>query len=429
MVVTQRVMAGTRRGKVGAMLRARDVANQAYLRAIAEARADRLVRAALARIAMPQRGATLLAAGKASLAMAAAAVEAWGDAIRGGVVVTKHVAPVLSTGVDLDVRVAGHPVPDERSVAAARELLARAAGADCVLALISGGASALAALPAPGVPLEDKIAVTRALAAAGASIQELNTVRKHLSSIKGGRLAAAARGRVIALLLSDVIGDDPSTIGGGLVAPDRTTCEDALAILAARGVAPPAAVRARLERGARERAARPLDMDVETHVIGGPGLLVDGAIAGAQVAVSQVRRGFTGTVEELADWLAAAEGTVVVGGEPTIRLPPDPGRGGRAQHAALLCARALARTPPPADLDVAILCGASDGTDGPTDDAGGLVDAGTWGRAAAAGVDPDAALAAYDAGRALAAAGDLVTTGPTGTNVCDVFVKACLPRA
>jgi glycerate-2-kinase len=405
----------------------RQVAEKAYARAIAAADPEPLVRHALADVALDPawRDLTIVAIGKAAARMARGAEEALGDRIASRFVVTKDDA--------------GHPVPDERSLRAGRELIVRVAAAERVVALISGGASALACVPAPGLSFDDKIAALRAVAAAGAPIHELNAVRKHLSAIKGGRLALSLRGPCAALLLSDVIGDDPSTIGGGLFAPDPTTYADALAIVDRRGVAIPAAARAHLESGPPE-TPKPGDPRlaadrVDLRVIGGPDLLVDGAIDALRaggVDVVLIERGVTTSVEELAERLAsiASElaardrgGAAVLGGEPTIRIDhPSPGRGGRAQHAALLAALALGRRQFPEDAGVAILCGASDGTDGPTSDAGGLVDPGTIARAALAGHDVDDAVARFDSAPVLAAADSLLTTGPTGTNVCDLFL-------
>jgi hydroxypyruvate reductase len=307
----------------------------------------------------------------------------------------------------------GHPIPDARSIAAGQALLA-AAGAvregERVALVVTGGASAVCALPAWGLSLADKVQTTRALLAAGAEIGAINMVRKHLSAIKGGRLAAATAGEIQAFLLSDVLGDDPSSIGSGPVSPDPTTFADALAVPAPL----PPRVRDALKRGARgelpetPKPGDPCFARVETRVVGSPQTLLD-LLGGGRL--------FRGTVAELvAEIQAAAKvgGRHVWVGEPTLVLPASPGRGGRAQEVALLAAEALG--------GATLLCLATDGTDGPTNDAGAIVDGGTWARVRAAGIDPRAAAAGCDAGTALAAAGDLLTTGPTGTNLTDAYV-------
>jgi hydroxypyruvate reductase len=319
----------------------------------------------------------LIAVGKAASRMAAGVVDAIGaPRIAGGLVVTKdgHARDPLPAQVR--VLEASHPLPDPRSLLAGQALLAEVtAPGEPIWLLVSGGASALAVLPTPGVTLAEKIARTRALMAAGASIQELNAERARLSAIKGGRLVAAARAPVRAFVLSDVVGDDLATIGGGLA------------------------------------------LGAEARVLAGPDDLA-GEAARALGAVDVLRTRFVDSVEALARLLveqALADRVCVIGGEPTLVLGPSPGRGGRAQHAALLCARDLRGS----GFSGAILCAASDGTDGPTDDAGAIVDAGTVDRS---GLDPDDAAARHDAGTLLQAAGDLLVTGPTGNNLCDLYV-------
>jgi glycerate 2-kinase len=378
----------------------RDDALAIFREALAALDPRRLVREALA----PGRRAELWAVGKAAHAMAEGARDA-GSVVRALVVGKEE---------------AGHPSPDARSLAAGRALLARAAALgpdDEVVLALSGGASALAVAPAWGLSLDDKVAATRAVAAAGAPIQALNALRKHVSELKGGRLAAATRARITALVLSDVVGDDPSVVGSGPVAPDPTTFADALAV--ARGV--PAAVTRALEAGARGELPETPKLPfahVALRVLAGPDDLARAAAAAA------ARRGYRATVEtrvaspveELAARLAARAASqgpgeaFVASGEPTISLPPHPGRGGRAQHTALLAAASLRG-------DAVVLCAASDGDDGAGGGAGGLVDAGTAGR-----VDVAAAAAAYESAEALAAAGDQIVTGMTGNNLCDLFI-------
>lgn len=328
--------------------------------------------------AMPRRGERVVAVGKAAVAMAGA---------------------VGGADLIVDPSRAGHPVPDERSLAAGSDLIELVRGAGDVLALISGGASALVVAPAPGVTFAEKLACTRAVAAAGASISDLNCVRKHLSAIKGGGLATLVRGRARVYVLSDVVGDDPSVIGSGLFAADPTTVDDARAICARFEVDPPPF----------RETPKQID-NVELHVVGGPDLLVDAAATALPSADTHKR--FTATVDELAALLAAAPRSLIVGGEPTIRLSPNAGKGGRAQHTALLVARAIAGRD-----DIVVLCGASDGVDGNTPHAGAMVDGTSWARA----THPDRALATHDSSNALAKE-DLLTTGPTGTNVCDLYI-------
>ena len=417
-----------------ASLRAADPARlvRAHLR-------DRAVRAALARV--PGR-LVLAAIGKASVAMARAAQAALGSRLREGIVV----APAPAELPGLRLRVSSHPLPDARGLEAAREVEALAASLgprDLLLLLLSGGASALLPAPVVGLSLEDKVRTTELLLRAGADIHELNAVRKHLSRLKGGGLArTAAPARVLALVLSDVVGDDLSTIASGPAVPDPTTYADALAVLDARALreAVPAAVRARLEAGARgERAETPKPGDrafarVTTRLVGSNRRSVLAAAREAR------RRGFRplvlthrleGEAREVARVLVAilracAETGVparppvalVAGGETTVRVLGD-GEGGRNQELVVAAAGPLADFPVPAM--VASL--ATDGIDGRSDAAGGVADDRTLARAAALGLAPPAAfLAASDSRNFLGPLGDLIVTGPTGTNVTDVTV-------
>ncbi len=446
----------------------RQCTNQAFVSAVADVDPRARTAQALRELTgFELRGpVTLLAAGKAAWQMAAGVIDALGAAaVSGGLVVTKdghagagaRAAPLPPS---VEVRETAHPWPDERSLAAADAMLARAAAAPAsgtIVLAVSGGASSLVCAPVHSVGLADKLAAMRAVAAAGASIQELNVVRKHLSRVKGGWLLEAARARVLALVLSDVVGDDVGTVGGGLAAADPSRFADALAIAARVGAALPTSVRQRFEAGARGGAAAPPETPKRAdgcvvRVIAGPDDLARAAaaaLAARGVEVAHVETRVTDAVESLAARLAAraqalawrlkdgpAPGpgprpalAVVAGGEPVVRFAHGvtPGRGGRAQHTALAVAERLAAMAWPAGVDVSVLCGASDGTDGPTDDAGAIVDSGTWARAAAAGVDPARALAGYDSGTALAAAGDLLTTLPTGSNLCDLFL-VCVAR-
>jgi len=378
----------------------------------------------------------VLGAGKAARAMGRAAAEIAAPACCGGLLLVPH-GEVGMAG-PLDVATGAHPVPDRAGEAATARLLAvvGAAGAETlVVAVLSGGASALLVAPAAGVTLADKQALTAALLAAGADITALNTVRKHCSRVKGGglaRAAAAAKG-LWALVLSDVVGDDPATIASGPTVADPTTFADAAAVVArclAPGAVPPA-VRTHLTRGqtgAVPETVKPGDAAlarVHTVVVGGNG---DAVGAAAQAARA---RGYATRVLEPLTGDAAAQGArlaallrasprdrpvaLVAGGETTVRVCAG-GRGGRCQHLALAAALAHAGEPG------VLLAAGSDGIDGPTDAAGACVDGETVARAAAHGFDAARALAATDSHPLLAATGDLLVTGPTGTNVADLVV-------
>lgn len=326
------------------------------------------------RAALGKRAVHLAAAGKAAraMAMAAGAGAALGARISSRIVVGPEDA--------------AHPVPDARSEAAGRALLQLAGRVPpdaALLMLISGGASSLVAVPAPGLTLAEKVAQTTALAATGAPIAELNRLRTSLSAIKGGRLAAACRAPVITVAVSDVVGDDLAVIGSGPTVP----CT--VAVLAS-GLATLAEAAARVSGG------------------------------------SVVDAGVTGDVADVAARVVAAirgatPGMLIWTGEPTVRLPARPGRGGRARQLALLVARDLAGVP-----GWSLLAAGSDGIDGTGDAAGAIVDRDTWARITAAGVDPAAALAACDAGSGLAAAGAALVTGPTGVNHADLVVARVL---
>jgi hydroxypyruvate reductase len=386
----------------------------------------------------------LVAAGKAAAAMARTAETVLGGHIHDAVAVTPAAAgsPLRRTRLML----AGHPVPDARGARAAEEVLALARGLgrdDLLLVLVSGGASALLPAPAAGVSLEDKAHVTGALMRAGATIQELNTVRKHLSRLKGGGLArAAAPARVVCLVLSDVVGDDLSTIASGPTVPDATTYADALEVLRRRGVYEDAAasVRRHLEAGLRGQVpetAKPGDpvfARVATRVIGSNAVAV--AVAerearrlGLRARVLTTR--LEGEAREAARVLLAVLRECVetgrpapppvcllAGGETTVTVR-GPGRGGRNQEMAVAAVDPLGRFPAHAVL--ASL--ATDGVDGASDAAGGVVDQETAREAAALGLAaPAAFLAASDSTSFLGPVGGLIVTGPTGTNVADLTV-------
>jgi glycerate-2-kinase len=378
----------------------------------------------------------LVAAGKAALAMAHGAAEAARSG--GGAIVVPHGA-VAAGPRRLPVLGGAHPVPDAAGVEATRRVLAAvaAAGADVlVVALLSGGASALLVAPAGDLTLADKQAVTAGLLASGADVAALNTVRKHCSRVKGGGLLRAARGAagIWTLVLSDVLGDDLATIASGPTVADPTTFADALAVLD-RWLDPetvPRRVREHLEAGRDGRRA-------ETVKPGDPALAraVARVLAGNQTAVAAAaeaarRLGYEAYVQGeplrgdateagrmVASRLAALPSdrpvAYLAGGETTVRVVAR-GRGGRSQHLALAAALSLAGQPG------TVLAAGTDGVDGPTDAAGACIDGGTVERARGRGLDPEAALAATDSHPLLAASGDLVRTGPTGTNVADLVV-------
>jgi glycerate 2-kinase len=382
----------------------------------------------------------VLGCGKAGASMARAVEAVLGDRISQGFVVVKD-GHTLPTRI-VELAEAGHPVPDRRGQAAAERVLAlaRDAGArDLVLFLISGGGSALMPAPASPIGLEEKQDVTRWLLGAGATIGELNAVRKHLSLLKGGQLArAAAPARILTLLLSDVIGDPLDVIASGPTAPDPTTFADALEVLTRRGVVDrvAASVKHRLEAGARGEIAEtpkpgdPLFARV-THVVVGNNRLVVDAAARAAERLGYPPRIETASLEGEARDVALrlvtqarslpSPACLIAGGETTVTVRGS-GTGGRCQELALATALALR-----ADGGLTVLAAGTDGTDGPTDAAGALVDAGTVDRGRAAGLDPDRALADNDAHAFLQASGDLIVTGPTNTNLLDLYMVLHTP--
>ncbi len=385
----------------------------------------------------PRDGRTVVVgAGKAAAAMARAVEEAWpADAPPPeGVVVTRydHGLPLRH----IDCVEAAHPVPDAAGREAARRILKLAEGlgeGDLLICLISGGGSALLALPAPGLDLADKQAVAKALLRCGADIAEMNCVRKHLSAIKGGRLAAAAHpARTVSLLISDVPGDDPATIASGPTVADPTTFADARAILAKYGIDPPEAVRRHLEAAADEtpKPGDPRLARAETHVIARPQdslmamaaeaerrgvtpVILGDAIEGEAREVAKVKAGIARQVR-VHGQPAAPPCVLLSGGETTVTVRGQ-GRGGR--NAEFLLALAVALNGAPATHAVA--CD-SDGIDGSEDNAGALVRPDTLIRARAAGYDPKALLADNDAYTLFAGLDDLILTGPTRTNVNDL---------
>ncbi|WP_053844948.1 glycerate kinase type-2 family protein [Paracidovorax avenae] len=392
----------------------------------------------------PPRGRTLvLGAGKAGGAMAHAMEALWpAQAPLSGLVVTRygHVPP-RPDGVParIDIVEAAHPVPDAAGEAAARRMLELAQGLtadDLVVCLISGGGSALLTLPAEGLALEDKQRINRALLESGAGIADMNCVRKHLSRIKGGRLAAACTpARVVTLAISDVPGDDPAVIASGPTVPDDTTCGDALRILDRHRIALPPSVRAALEAGSLE-TPKPVECQApDVHLIATPRQSLEAAAAAARSAglavhiLSDEMEGESRDVGAVHAALArsvarhgepfARPCAILSGGETTVTVRERPpgaprGRGGRAGEFCLGLARALQ-----GQEGVWALAADTDGIDGVEDNAGAFVAPDTLARAARAGLRVDDHLARNDAYGFFAALGDLVVTGPTHTNVND----------
>ncbi len=424
-----------------------------FLRALYDAAVRRALpsHTLAAHLPAPPRGRTLvLGAGKAGGAMAAALDAAWPAAAPiSGLVVTRydHVpAAYKARPGRIEVVEAAHPVPDDagrRAAARIAELARGLTADDLVIALISGGGSALLAMPAAGLTLEDKQAINKALLQSGAAIDEMNCVRKHLSAIKGGRLAAmCAPARVLTLLISDVPGDAPEVIASGPTGPDATSCADALAICERHGIELPAAARAGLESGAFE-TPKPGGIAFSGHdvkMIATPQQSLEAAAALARAAgidahiLSDQIEGESREVGKVHAALARAVAerdapfkkpcVILSGGETTVTVRRKggasattglaPGRGGRATEFLLGCAIALQ-----GQARVFVLAADTDGIDGIEDNAGAIVTPSTLARAAAGGLKAADYLDRNDAYHFFKPIGDLVTTGPSYTNVND----------
>jgi len=351
------------------------------------------------------------AIGKAAIPMAAAAVEALGGRLVGGVVV----APEEGRVDGLDLHVGSHPLPDERSLRAGRALMDQAARRDHdhFLVLVSGGGSSLAEVPKPPLKIADLATVSDRLMRVGTPIGELNVVRRHLSLLKNGGLAAHTSAAVVTLVLSDVGDGPPSLVASGPTLHDASTSLDALHILEGRlGRPVPHAVRAALARSVPRRADGPVVVVADRHT------------AFAEVAHRLATTPFgdptavhlVGDAASMAQEMVAMPGLAIGTGETTVNVTGS-GAGGRNQHGALAAAIAIEGT--------AVTLGTlgTDGIDGPTDAAGAIVDGATAGRIRAAGIDPADALRRCDSHTALDAAHALLRTGPTGTNVADVWIS------
>ncbi len=392
-------------------------------------------------VALPADGHVYICgAGKAVVPFAVGLVHSLGDRFHQGLIVTKtgHTEPL-----DKRVRIleAAHPVPDLSSEVAATELerfLLQVTANDVVFFLLTGGASALLAAPVPGISLADKQVVTRLLLASGANIHAINSVRKHLSRLKGGNVARlVSPARLVTLAVSDVIGDDPDSIGSGPTVADPTTYSQAVTILRGRGLYErlPSTVRVHLEHGeagARRETPKPGDecfLNAQYRLLASLEDALDAIEQRARqdgVLVHRVTdplQGDVGTcstllLQALDDLAAHASRPVLLlaGGEPTVE-PKGSGKGGRMQHLALLLATALEGR-----NDVVGLAAGTDGTDGPTDAAGSFFTGDTLARALAVGLDPETCLRDFNAYALFAALGDHLMTGPTGTNVMDIVM-------
>jgi len=373
--------------------------------------------------------------------MSMAAARRFGPRIRAGLVIG---ASPAETPAGFESIVGGHPLPTAASEAAGRKALALAASVtadETLFVLISGGASALMAVPADGITLDDKRATTQRLLRGGADIHALNTVRKHLSALKGGWLAAGSPGTCYTLVVSDVVGDDPSVIASGPTVADASRFQDALDVLArcdGEAVYPPAVV-ARLRRGAAGADAAVLETPkpgdprlarTTTTIIGSRRDAMAGAVAAASslgYAILRMEDPIVGdartvAVSHLRAALARAAGIgrpacIVSSGETTVHVT-GAGKGGRNQEFALAAAGVLAAL----GASAIVASVGTDGIDGPTDAAGAIADQTTIARAHAAGLSPERHLSDNNAYAFFDALGDLIHTGPTGTNVGDLQV-------
>jgi hydroxypyruvate reductase len=349
--------------------------------------------------AAPAARIWIAAVGKAASAMVLGAHDALSPSIERVLLITKdgHVSPEARAlpGIEPEIEIyeSAHPVPDGRSLEAGARLLrwVEELPADAQpLFLVSGGASSLVEVLEDGVTFADLARINSQGLAEGVPIGELNARRARVSRIKGGRLAAHLKGRQArALFISDVPGDDPSVIGSGLLGPAPGGDSVQRTIVASVGAAVDAVRRAALERGLR---------------VGAPGRVFAGDAVRLAIRFAHELQ------------LSQAQ-LCVWGGESTLELPANPGRGGRNQHLALAAARLMTGQP-----NLALLAAGTDGTDGPTEDAGAVVDGETVARISLGGLDADRCLARADSNAALAASGDLVHTGPTGTNVGDLVI-------
>ena len=374
------------------------------------------------------RNIYVIGAGKASAQMARAIERLLGARITAGEINVKdgHGAPLRR----IQINECGHPVPDQRGVDGARriaQIASQATKDDLIVCLISGGASALLPLPSPPITLAEKQKTTRALLQSGASIHEMNCVRKHISQIKGGQLARLAYpATLLTLILSDVIGDDLDVIGSGPTVPDRSTLADARAIFEKYGIGNklPAAAQETPKPGDKIFAktynvivgSNALAVDaaeVEARRLGFHTLVLSTFLEGEAREIARVHSGIAKEIRATGRPVKTPA-CVISGGEPTVTIRGK-GLGGRNQEFALAAALDIAGL-----KNVLILSAGTDGTDGPTDAAGAIADGTTLVRAQALGLNAPAFLANNDSYRFFEATGDLIKTGPTGTNVADI---------
>ena len=397
------------------------------------------------RIALDPDGRVIVVgAGKASAAMAQAVEEVLAERISSGVVVVKygHLAPLHR----IRLLEAGHPVPDAAGQAAASAIMQALSGLsarDVVIACWSGGASALTPSPAQGLSLADKQAVTRLLLASGADVHALNAVRKHLSQLEGGQLARrAAPARIACLVISDVVGDDLSTIGSGPFYPDHSSFAEVLSLIDRLKLRNdlPGPVLQLLQRGAAglipdtPKQGDACFAQVHHQIVASNRQAIAAAAEAAQAQgyrplviakplVGEARLAAAEIIERAR--LIARKGDracLIAGGETTVTLTGEIGRGGRNQELALASAALL-----DGSCDISVLAGGTDGNDGPTDAAGAYCDGETVARAHALGLEAAAHLARHDANPYFSALGDLLLTGPTGTNVMDLTLALITP--
>jgi glycerate-2-kinase len=435
----------------------RIVAERIIHEALRAARPEAAVERALAEIVRAHGLTTgsgrlfVVAVGKASMGMAGAALSVLGPRVHGGIVVQPS-GYERRTALDPRIIVleSSHPTPDERGIDAARRVQALIAGMaeeDTCLFLLSGGGSSLLPLPLPPVTLEEKRLTTTLLLSSGADIREINTVRKHLSAIKGGRLALPCRGTIHTLAISDVAGDDPGSIASGPTVADTTTFADASGVLARYGIldSVPRSVRRLLDEGISGAAIETPKSLPARHTFS---LIASNRIAVEAAAGEAGQSGFpplvlttflTGEAREAGRLLAGVAREVrtngrpataplclLLGGETTVTIRGS-GRGGRNQELALGAAAELEGVPGMEGILLASF--ATDGKEGNTTAAGAFADAGTVMRGRQNGMDPRLSLSNNDSNMFLAAAGDLIITGPTGTNVNDVAFLLIAPVA
>jgi len=385
---------------------------------IVSVRGDRLVRTAATQ-GPDWPAVDILAIGKAAAAMLDGARDGFGSRLQRALLITRadHMMSSLREDARIEVLASGHPLPTEGSLAAGERMLGwLQASTDPLLVLLSGGASSLVEVPAPGISLGDLQGVNRWLLGSGLDIHRMNAIRKQLSRIKGGQLLEYLGGRTVQVwMISDVRGDDPAVIGSGLLYPDdadmadisdlpeelQNLLKDIPVMASPSATVPEHRLLANLQTAcaALVEAARERDLPVQVH---------DTELDGDAV---ETGRRLAGELEQ------APAGLHLWAGEATVKLPAQPGRGGRNQQLALAAAMAMSGRP-----GNYLLALGTDGSDGSTPDAGALVDGGSVARGELAGLDAGASLRAADAGAFLEASGDLVSTGPTGTNVRDIVI-------